>query len=317
MANVEPLSRITNFEIQSAVGAHNGNLDKIEDAFDKALSREEVNEMQVNLDMGGHRIINVDDPVNDTDAVNKQYIDNALDGIDLATLADLGDISELVEDAQQAAANAAASALEAANYVGAATSAPNWTTARTITLTGDVNATSPAWDGSTNLSFAVTIPAGSVEGSQLASGSVVSHLGYTPANKAGETFTGPVRLNYTATSLTEDAAGFRGIPLNIQDNDYVFVMNDAGRMIQNTGSTNRVWYVPANSSVAYPLGTAIVVRNVGTATITIAPATGGVTVRLAGSGVSGNKTLAQWGLATLIKEGTDFWVLSGTGVSNA
>lgn len=48
--------------------------------------------------------------------------------------------------------------------------------------------------------------------------------------------------------------------------------------------------------------------------ITITQASG-VTLRLAGAATSGNRTLAQRGLATLIKVGTDEWIASGMGIS--
>jgi len=317
-STLEPLSNIENFESHSAIGTYSSNNDKIEAAFVKTLSREPSanNAMNTNLDMDGNRIINVGDPTGDNDVATKGYIDDALGGFDVSVLNSLSNLPELVQDAENAAAAAAASAIEAANYVGAAESAPNWTTGRTITLTGGVTGTSAAWDGSTDLSFVTTVPDGSITGAKLAAGAVTTNLGYTPASLAGAVFSGPVRLGYTVTSLTEDAAGFRGVPLKAKDETYVFIMDDASRLIQHTASTAHVWYVPTNTSVAFPNGTAIVLRNVGSGNVTISPDSG-VTLRLAGSGTSGNKVLAQWGLATLIKEGTNFWILTGTGVSDA
>lgn len=40
-----------------------------------------------------------------------------------------------------------------------------------------------------------SIPNGSITSAKLASGAAVSNIGYTPANKAGDTFTGNVNIS--------------------------------------------------------------------------------------------------------------------------
>lgn len=72
--------------------------------------------------------------------------------------------------------------------------------------------------------------------------------------------------------------------------------------------------IPLNSSVAFPLGSTVAVYNDYSGTNQVA-ATGGVTLRQAGSGSTGTRTLSAYGLCTLIKVGTDSWVISGAGVS--
>jgi hypothetical protein len=87
-------------------------------------------------------------------------------------------------------------------------SAAKWTTGRTITLTGNVTGVSSAFDGSANLSFATTIAPGAVTSSMLATGAAAANLGYTPANEAGDTFTG--KLNTKASAA--GGAGFSLAP---------------------------------------------------------------------------------------------------------
>ena len=41
----------------------------------------------------------------------------------------------------------------------------------------------------------------------------------------------------------------------------------------------------------------------------------GVSLVQAGSGATGARTLAQYGMATIIKVNTDLWYISGTGIS--
>ncbi len=66
--------------------------------------------------------------------------------------------------------------------------------------------------------------------------------------------------------------------------------------------------------MAFPLWTIIAFINIGSANVTISGASG-VTLNLAGTGATGNRTLAQWGVATMIQVAVNQWVISGTGVS--
>jgi hypothetical protein len=70
--------------------------------------------------------------------------------------------------------------------------------------------------------------------------------------------------------------------------------------------------IPANSSVPFTVGTAILV--IASGATTISPAAG-VTLTQAGSGLTGARTLATSGQASLVKVGTDTWYISGVGIS--
>lgn len=72
--------------------------------------------------------------------------------------------------------------------------------------------------------------------------------------------------------------------------------------------------IPLNSTVAFPIGSTVTVFNDYSGTNSI-NATGGVTLRKAWSGSAANATMAAYGICTLIKVGTDSWVIAGTGVS--
>ena len=64
--------------------------------------------------------------------------------------------------------------------------------------------------------------------------------------------------------------------------------------------------IPANSSVAYPVGTSIDILRVGAGAVTVA-AGAGVTLNY----TPGNKLRAQWSGATLFKRAADTWVVYG------
>lgn len=120
--------------------------------------------------------------------------------------------------------------------------------------------------------------------------------------------------NCTADGV--EAVGFRNIPQNSKSVAYTLVITDAGKHIlhPSTDTTARTFTIPANSSVAYPIGTAITFVNQNSAgVVTIAIATD--TMRLAGAGTTGSRTLAANGIATAIKITATEWIISGTGLT--
>jgi hypothetical protein len=94
------------------------------------------------------------------------------------------------------------------------------------------------------------------------------------------------------------------------------VLADSGKHIfhPSADTTARTYTIPANSSVSYPLGTAVTfVNQNGAGVITIGITSD--TLRLAGSGTTGNRTLAANGVATAIKLTTTEWIISGVGLT--
>lgn len=88
---------------------------------------------------------------------------------------------------------------------------------------------------------------------------------------------------------------------------YTLVLGDAYKLIEMEVSTANTLTIPTNTSVAFPLGTQILVSQLGTGQTTITPAVG-VTLRSSGGKT---KTSAQYSMCTLIKRGTNEWYLSG------
>jgi hypothetical protein len=112
-----------------------------------------------------------------------------------------------------------------------------------------------------------------------------------------------------------DAVGFRNIPQNSQSADYTLVLADSGKHIFHpVGDNNaRTFTIPANSSVAYPIGTAITFINMAVANVTIAITTD--TLTLSPAGTTGSRTLATNGSATCIKITSTSWLISGSGLT--
>ena len=112
-----------------------------------------------------------------------------------------------------------------------------------------------------------------------------------------------------------DAVGFRNIPQNSQSGAYTLVLADAGKHIFHpSGDANaRTYTIPANSSVAYPIGTAITFINMTSQVVTIAITTD--TMYLSSAGTTGSRSLAQYGSATAIKMTSTTWLISGSGLT--
>lgn len=106
------------------------------------------------------------------------------------------------------------------------------------------------------------------------------------------------------------------IPQNSQSADYTLVLTDLGKHIlhPSADTTPRTFTIPANASVAYPIGTALTfVNQNGAGTLTIAITTD--TMRLASAGTTGSRTLAANGIATALKITSTEWIISGTGLT--
>jgi hypothetical protein len=76
-------------------------------------------------------------------------------------------------------------------------------------------------------------------------------------------------------------------------------------------ATAIAFQIPTNASVAFPIGTAITILNIGAGTCTISAVTPGTTTILSAGSVAASPTLAQYKSAVCIKTGTDVWYVVG------
>lgn len=140
-------------------------------------------------------------------------------------------------------------------------------------------------------------------------------IGSTTAPTTTLDVTGSIAASVNITIAGLDV-GWKTIPQNSQSAAYGLVAADSGKHIfhPSADTTARTWTIPANGSVAYPIGTAITfVNQNGAGTVTIAITTD--TMRLAGTGATGSRTLAANGIATALKVTSTEWIISGTGLT--
>jgi hypothetical protein len=113
-----------------------------------------------------------------------------------------------------------------------------------------------------------------------------------------------------------NAVGFKTVPQNSQSAAYTTVLTDSGKHLlhPSADTTARTFTIDSNANVAYPIGTAITFVNQASAGVmTIAITTD--TMRLAGAGTTGSRTLAANGVATAVKVTATEWIISGTGLT--
>ena len=113
-------------------------------------------------------------------------------------------------------------------------------------------------------------------------------------------------------SITDQLTVSGGLVAPLQINaqtgtTYTFVLADAGKMVTSSNGSAQTLTVPPNSSVAYAIGTQVIIQNIGSANATLAEGSG-VTINSKDDALEID---GQWAAATLIKTATDTWSLIG------
>lgn len=116
----------------------------------------------------------------------------------------------------------------------------------------------------------------------------------------------------TTDNTTADEVGFKGMPQNDQSGNYTLVLTDAGKHIKQNTSASTVT-IPANASVAFPVGSVVTIYNNSAGNISIAITSD--TLLLAATASTGTRTLASVGVATALKVASTAWLISGSGLS--
>jgi len=119
----------------------------------------------------------------------------------------------------------------------------------------------------------------------------------------------------TQTLPTVDATtlGYINAPLDSKTDSYSIVDGDQGKAIYLASGASKTFTIPANSSVAFATGTVLTFINMSSSSLSIAITTD--TMYLAGTGSTGTRTLAQYGIATAIKMTSTTWLISGNGLT--
>lgn len=187
-----------------------------------------------------------------------------------------------------------------------------------LTLTGNFVVTAGAITSSGSITGGSLVTAGSIVGGTL-SVSAASTFGAAVSITAGGaaitgavTVTGTIAVTGIVTSNSIEL-GFRDVPQNPQSAAYTLALTDRGEGIYYTGAA-AVITIPANVTIAFPIGAIVTLVNDGSGTLTLTRAAG-VTMKWAGTGANSDRSLAIAGIATFIKVGTNTWFVSGVGLT--
>lgn len=127
--------------------------------------------------------------------------------------------------------------------------------------------------------------------------------------------TAPSGTTSGTVTTSASVAGYMGMPQAATTTGALALdASHAGKHVYSTAT--RTVTIPANSAVAYEIGTTISFIAASGATVTIAITTD--TLLLAGTGAGGagtSRTLAAHGMATAVKVASTTWYISGNGLT--
>jgi hypothetical protein len=206
---------------------------------------------------------------------------------------------------------------QAFKWYGGTTLAATLTGAGALTLTSSITT-----GGALNLNYASpTISSNNASAATIFGATVT---GVTIGTSAIKTTVYPAEPSGTTSGTVTQSAqlsGTKGMPINPRGAAgvalaYTLTASDAGKMIYVSSTpTTPTITIPANTAVAFEIGTTIVVMNdIGAATnVSIAITTD--TLQLVSTGAVGTRTLARYGMATLVKVTATKWIITGNGVT--
>ena len=94
--------------------------------------------------------------------------------------------------------------------------------------------------------------------------------------------------------------------------DYTAVLADAYQVLEVMNKATAIAFkIPTDASVAFPVGTALTVLNIGAGVCTISAVTPGTTTVLSAGATAASPTLAQYKSAVCIKTAANTWYVVG------
>jgi hypothetical protein len=157
---------------------------------------------------------------------------------------------------------------------------------------------SPAWKPASNSTTAIQI--------QTSTGTNVLNVD-TTNSRVGIGTTSPTVPLEVNGAINDSKGNVRDIPQNSQTTSYTLVVGDAGKHISTTAGVT----VPAS---VFSAGNAVTIYNNSASSITITQGTS-ATMYQVGTANTGNRTLAQRGLVTILCVASNTFVISGGGLS--
>ena len=94
--------------------------------------------------------------------------------------------------------------------------------------------------------------------------------------------------------------------------DYTAVLADQYQVLQIMNKASAIAFkIPTDASVAFPVGTAITILNIGAGSCTISAVTPGTTTVLSSGATAASPSLGQYKTAVCLKTAANTWYVSG------
>jgi hypothetical protein len=152
------------------------------------------------------------------------------------------------------------------------------------------------------------------------------------SNNVGEGVAGALKFDWNASRLQMAAAfdlvlpttlhaptsvysvGYRGSPVTtgLDSGNVTLALTDSGTTLRHTDANARTLTIPANASVAFPVGTMIIVTNGPSAGVVTVQITSDTLNRADGTAGTGSRTVAASAKVVLQKVAATVWEISGT-----
>lgn len=120
-------------------------------------------------------------------------------------------------------------------------------------------------------------------------------------------------ITQTLPTVASTTIGYLNTPLDAKTANYTVVLGDSGKTILLSSGSSVTFTIDSNANVAYDTGTVLTFINMSSSSLSIAITSD--TMYLAGTGSTGTRTLAQYGIATAIKMTSTTWLISGNGLT--
>lgn len=300
----------------------NANNTLLETALENTLSRDGTtpNTMSADLDMNSQDINNLPDATAQQSPVTLAQLQAASITTTTSTaanvsLADAGGFYTADNVEAALAELAAVTSGNGASIIGVYDTAGNFTATdvegvlaelfgASTGLTDMVNDTTPQLGGDLDLNSSDITGTGgiTITGAVAITGAIT-----------GTSFGGITSASLLDKAAAEVVTGQWSVPSIIQGKttDYTMVLTDAGQTIRFTGSlTSKTFTIPANGSVAYPIGTLIGIENDGSVPISLAVTTD--TLTWSKDNTTGTRTLAAGASAVIHKTTATTWKVGGS-----
>ena len=235
----------------------------------------------------------------------------------LATIATAGKVSNSATTATNANTPSAIVARDpSGNFTaGTITAALTGNASTSTTLATARNIQGVSFNGSADITVVTAGTGISVTGTAVANTGVLSVNGSTGAvtglltsATAATTYAPLASPTFTGTVTFPSGQAYPQVPQNARTAAYTLTASDAGRHVSiTTGGIT----IP---TAVFAVGDAISIYNNSTSSQTITQGAS-TTLRLAGSALTGNRTIAQYGLCTILCVASNVFVISGGGLS--